>query len=99
MTLKVINNLTFAANVAIARDALRLVKQNGLDLAAACATLSRGSAASMALTVIGSGENPDTRVAAIRRFLDKDVAIARQNAVGMTLGALDAATSEFIDPV
>ena len=53
----------------------------------------------MALTVIGSGENPDTRVAAIRRFLDKDVAIARQNAVGLTLGALDAATSEFIDPV
>lgn len=95
MTLKVINNLTFAANIAIARDALRLVAGNELDLDVAVETLGRGSAGSTALRLLGRGGQPEAMLDAIRHYLSKDVAIARDGARGMPLGALDAATSEF----
>lgn len=96
MTLKVINNLTFAANVAMARDALRLVQAQGLDVVAAVETLGRGSAGSAALRILGSGGQPEAVVAGIRHYLEKDVAIARRGAEGMSIGALDAATAEFV---
>jgi len=95
MTLKVINNLMFAANVAIARDALRLVDRKGLELGAAVETLGRGSAGSTALRLLGRGGQPEATLDAIRHYLEKDVAIARDGARGMPLGALDAATLEF----
>ena len=96
MTLKVINNLMFAANIAIARDALRLVDRKGLDLGAAVETLGRGSAGSTALRLLGRGGQPEATLDAIRHYLEKDVAIAREGARGMPLGALDGATSEFV---
>ena len=96
MTLKVINNLMFAANIAIARDALRLVDRQGLDLGTAVETLGRGSAGSMALRLLGRGGQPEATLDAIRHYLEKDVAIARDGARGLPLGALDGATSEFV---
>lgn len=95
MTLKVINNLMFAANIAIARDALRLVSRTGLDLDAALETLRRGSAGSTALGLLGRGGQPEAMLDAIRHYLSKDVAIAREAAGDMPLGTLDAATLEF----
>lgn len=95
MTLKVINNLMFAANVAVARDALRLVRAGGLDLRIAIETLARGSAGSTALGILGRGGDPEAMVAGIGRYLEKDVTIARLNARGLDLGTLDAATAEF----
>jgi 3-hydroxyisobutyrate dehydrogenase-like beta-hydroxyacid dehydrogenase len=95
MTLKVINNLMFAANVAVARDAMRLVASSGLDLGVAVETLTRGSAGSNALTILGRGGQPEAVVAAIRPYLEKDVPIARRGAGPVDLGALDAATREF----
>ncbi|MET1756115.1 NAD(P)-binding domain-containing protein [Novosphingobium sp. RD2P27] len=95
MTLKVINNLTFGAHVAIARDALRLVEEEGLDAGTAAEALLRGSAASFALTVLSRNGDAEASVARIRPYLDKDVAIARAGATGMELGTLDAATRDF----
>lgn len=95
MTLKIINNLMFAAHVAIARDGLRLVEAGGLALEVAVATLMRGSAGSNALGILGRTGHAEATIAAIRPYLDKDVPIARAGAAGLDLGTLDAATREF----
>lgn len=95
MTLKLINNLLFAANVAAARDGLRLAREAGLAPDETLATLLRGSAGSTALGLIGRGGDPEGVVAAIARYLDKDVGVARANAAGLDLGVLDAATRGF----
>lgn len=95
MALKVINNLMFGAHIAIARDALRLVRTGGLDRDIAVATLLRGSGGSNALGILGRGDDPEMILRAIRPYLDKDVPIARQGARGLDLGTLDAATGEF----
>lgn len=95
MALKVINNLMFAAHVAIARDGLRLVKAQGLVPDVAMETLMRGSAGSNALGFLGRSGDAEAMVAAIRVYLGKDVPIARCAAAGLDLGTLDAATREF----
>lgn len=95
MALKVINNLMFAAHVAIARDGLRLVKAGGLSLDVAVATLMRGSGGSNALGLLGRAGDAEAMAEAIRPYLDKDVPIARAGADGLDLGTLDAATREF----
>ena len=97
MALKVINNLMFAAHVAIARDGLRLAKAQGLAPDVAVATLMRGSAGSNALGFLGRSGDAEAMVTAIRPYLDKDVPIARQGAAGLDLGTLDAATRAFGD--
>ena len=98
MALKVINNLMFAAHVAIAQDALRLVRDGGLALDVAVATLLRGSAGSNALGFLGRAGDADAMVGAIRPYLEKDVPIARAAAQGADLGALDGATLRFTSP-
>lgn len=95
MTLKVINNLTFAAHMAIAQDVLRLCDANGLALDRAITTLTRGSAGSTALAYLGRSDNPHGMLGAIRHYLDKDVAIARDGSRHMDLGILAAATEGF----
>ena len=95
MTLKVINNLTFAGHMAIAQDVLRLCDANGLELDTAIATLSRGSAGSTALAYLGRSSDPHGMLAAIRHYLDKDVEIAREGSRHMDLGVLAAATQGF----
>ncbi len=95
MALKVINNLMFGAHVAIARDALRLVASEDLDMTVAVQTLLRGSAGSTALRIVGSGGDPQAVVNGISHYLRKDVPIARAGAAGLDLGTLDAATREF----
>jgi 3-hydroxyisobutyrate dehydrogenase len=95
MALKVINNLMFAAHVAIARDALRLMQAQGLAPDVAVATLMRGSAGSNALGLLGRSGDAEAMVAAIRPYLDKDVPIARAGAQGLDLATLGTATSGF----
>lgn len=95
MTLKVINNLIFAANVAIAGDALRLVTAAGVDPKIAAGVLLRGSAGSTALRIIGKDGAPEVTMTAIARYLEKDVAIARAATVGLDLGTLNGATSGY----
>ncbi|WP_298690548.1 NAD(P)-dependent oxidoreductase [uncultured Sphingomonas sp.] len=95
MTLKVINNLTFAANLAIASDALRLVTATGVDPEIAAGVLMRGSAGSTALRIIAKNGAPEAAMTAIARYLEKDVAIARAATVGLDLGTLGDATSGY----
>lgn len=95
MTLKVINNLAFAAHMAIAQDVLRLCTTNGLALDKAIAALSRGSAGSTALGYLKSSPDPQSVFSAIRHYLDKDVDIARAGSRHMDLGVLDGATRGF----
>jgi 3-hydroxyisobutyrate dehydrogenase-like beta-hydroxyacid dehydrogenase len=95
MTLKLINNLTFAAHIAIAQDALRLCEANGLALDVALATLGSGSAGSTALALLARNKDPHAMIAGIRHYLDKDVAIARAGSRHMDIGVLDGATRGF----
>ena len=95
MALKLINNLMFAAHVAITRDGLRLVREEGLDRAVAVATLMCGSAGSNSLGLFGRAGDTAAMLAAIRPYLDKDVAIARDAAQGLDLGIIAEATRDF----
>jgi 3-hydroxyisobutyrate dehydrogenase-like beta-hydroxyacid dehydrogenase len=95
MTLKVINNLLFAANIALAADALHLVQASGVGLEAALAALMHGSAGSNALGILGRSGHPAAAMAAITRYLEKDVPIALESARGLDLGRLAAATGAF----
>lgn len=95
MTLKVINNLTFAAHMAIAQDVLRLCAANGLALDKSIEALSRGSAGSTALAYLGRSPDPLNMLGAIRHYLDKDVEIARHASRSMDLGVIDVVTQGF----
>ena len=95
MTLKIINNLTFAAHMAIAQDVLRLCATNGLAIEKAIDTLTRGSAGSRAFALLGQSNDPGAMLGGIRHYLDKDVAIARVASGHLDLGVLDAATQGF----
>ena len=75
MTLKIVNNLLYAAHVSLGREAIGLAVQNGISVHDALAALRRGSAESFALGVYQEGDDPDTVFDRSRPYLEKDVAI------------------------
>lgn len=95
MTLKLINNLAFASQVAIARDALRVAGACGIAIPDAIRVMSQGSAGSYALNLLGRATDFETGVEIARPYLDKDVSIARQGTARLSLGVLEAASAEF----
>jgi 3-hydroxyisobutyrate dehydrogenase-like beta-hydroxyacid dehydrogenase len=76
MTLKILNNLIFAAQMNLAREAIAVITQSGVALGPALDALQGGSAASYALGVYQHSQNPLARFDQARPYLEKDVAIA-----------------------
>ncbi|RBM21944.1 6-phosphogluconate dehydrogenase [Prauserella sp. PE36] len=97
---KLVNNALFAAHIGLLGDAVRLAGQLGVAEAALLAALPHGSAASRALAGAAARGSVEGFSAAVRDFLGKDVAVAREVAadLGGDLGALgpaiDAAVTE-----
>ncbi len=75
MTLKIVNNLLYAAHVSLGREAIGLAVQNGISVHDALAALRRGSADSFALGVYQEGDDPNKVFDTSRPYLEKDVAI------------------------
>jgi 3-hydroxyisobutyrate dehydrogenase len=75
MTLKIINNLLFAAHLSLGAEAIALATRSGITMQDALTTLQRGSAQSLALGTFQGYEDPEVRLSDARRFLEKDVAI------------------------
>ena len=90
---KLVNNALFAAQIGLAADAVRLGSQLGVDEAVLLGALPRGSAASRALAGAAATGSVAEFAEAVRGFVGKDVAVARQVAaeLGAGLGALDDA--------
>jgi 3-hydroxyisobutyrate dehydrogenase len=99
MTLKLVNNAIFGAQMLLARDALKIVRASGIDEEVAVETLARSSGGSFAIKLFGSDMDPEQRMAAIWPYLEKDVAVARAAAeeMGIDLGMLDVATRPFLE--
>ena len=97
--LKLINNLLFSAQIALAAEGLRAVVQMGLPKAVAIDALSQSSGGSYALNTFRNGEVDDI-VARLAHYLDKDVDAARESArsEGLSLTLLDAAAAQWALP-
>ena len=94
--LKLINNLLFAAQVALAAEGLRAVRQMGLPLEPSAQALGLASGGSFALGVFQGGEI-EAVVERLARYLDKDVDAAREAAAaeGLNLRLLEAAAAQW----
>lgn len=86
MTLKIINNSLFAANVQLALDALGAAAECGIEVNLAANVLSQSSGGSYALDSLTSGGSPLETSKSMMKYLEKDVKIAR-----------DAVTTSNID--
>jgi len=97
--LKLINNMMFAAQIALAAEGLKAVDRMGLPKDAALDALSQSSGGSYALNTFRGGD-VDAIVARLAHYLDKDVDAARQSArsEGLNLELLDAAAARWTLP-
>jgi len=97
--LKLINNLMFSAQIALAAEALRAVEKMGLPMASAIDALSQSSGGSYALNTFRNGD-VDVIVERLSHYLDKDVDAARESArsEGLNLKLLDAAAAQWALP-
>ena len=75
MTLKILNNLLFAAQMNLGREAISIATEHGIAVKDALATLLGGSAASFALGTYQQGPDPLDRFERTRPYMEKDVAI------------------------
>lgn len=97
--LKLINNLMFSAQIALAAEALRAVDKMGLPREPAIEALSQSSGGSYALNTFRNGD-VDFIVERLSHYLDKDVDAARESArsEGLSLKLLDAAAAQWTLP-
>jgi len=94
MTLKVLNNALFAAHVQLAVDAIILAREQKLDPVLSVQVLAQSSGGSFALGLLSAAADPIARAAALREYLNKDVAVARAAAKvsGIDLGRIGQLT-------
>jgi 3-hydroxyisobutyrate dehydrogenase-like beta-hydroxyacid dehydrogenase len=95
--LKLINNVLFAGNVLLAAEAVRIAENNEFDSGLMVSTLTKSSGSSFALNLFAGGRPVESVIDGLRRYLDKDVAIARNAAAdaGIDLGILGELTATF----
>lgn len=95
--LKLINNTLFAANLALAADALRIAQSQGLDPAQVARQLSTCSGASFALAVFSGDRTIADVMDQAGPYLIKDVAVAHSAAedAGIDLGLLGQTAARF----
>lgn len=95
MTLKLVNNMLFAAQVRLALDAVEAAAQAGIDRVTAAETLARSSGGSFAMGVVQRSGASEAGAAPLRRYLDKDVDVAREAGRRLSLGDLPHVTRGF----
>lgn len=96
MAMKLVNNLLFAAQAALARDALAALEQQGIGRLDAVKVLWRSSGGSYATRLFGGAASPAEMMERIGPYVCKDVAVARSALANSALGSLLAATAEFV---
>ena len=94
MTVKIINNLLFAAQMSLGYEALSIAAESGVVVGDAVAVLQQGSAASFALGAYGKSGDLPARLEQTRPYLEKDVAIGLNAFPG--LAEIKAATRRFV---
>lgn len=95
--LKLLNNLLFAAQVALSSEALEAARAMGLDPAVFVEAVGRSSGASYALDKFAPDLPVDAIMAGLKSYLDKDVDAARSAArdEGLDLPRLFAAADHW----
>lgn len=90
MRIKLINNLLFASQIALASDVFRLAEETDIDAKVIADVIGRSSGASTALTLLSRHERPAVGSEGMRSYLEKDVQSALQAAEseGLDLGRL-----------
>jgi 3-hydroxyisobutyrate dehydrogenase-like beta-hydroxyacid dehydrogenase len=90
MRLKLINNLLFGAQIALASDAFRLAEETGIAADVLADVISRSSGASTALGILARHQRPGAGLAGMRAYLQKDItsALAAAESEGLDLGTL-----------
>ncbi|MET0371767.1 MAG: NAD(P)-dependent oxidoreductase [Sphingobium sp.] len=101
MTMKLVNNALFGAQMQLAYDALRILVGSGIDKDVAVATLARSSGGSFALGRFGGAGSPEAVMEGVRPYMEKDVEHARIAAreADFDLGMLEIATRPFVTGV
>jgi len=99
MTLKLVNNALFAAQMNLARDAVRILDESGMDRAHAIATIMRSSGASFAVQRFAAGD-PDAIIAGVAPYMRKDMAaaVSAGDRGGFDLRTIRVAGQSFLDP-
>jgi 3-hydroxyisobutyrate dehydrogenase-like beta-hydroxyacid dehydrogenase len=96
MTIKLLNNMLFAAQMGLAYDALTAAQVSGIALDDAVKVIARSSGGSFATGLFAGASDLDGVMRGISRYVEKDVAVARQAAGDVGLGGLRAATERFV---
>jgi 3-hydroxyisobutyrate dehydrogenase-like beta-hydroxyacid dehydrogenase len=93
-TLKLLNNMLYAANLRLAAGALQVSHELGLDPTAAVNALLTCSAGSWAMRRLAQAASIPELLATVERYLQKDLAAARAVAAlaGVDLGLMDIVT-------
>ncbi len=98
MRLKLLNNLLFASQIALAGDVFRIAGETGMQAAVVADVISRSSGASAALGILARHPQPTTGSEGMRTYLRKDVAsaIAAAESEGLDLGTLMQLTRNLL---
>jgi 3-hydroxyisobutyrate dehydrogenase-like beta-hydroxyacid dehydrogenase len=75
-TIKLLNNLSFAANIMNAAEILRLADKQGLKIQAVAEMIQASSGASYAMNVFKASPAPSFALTGARHYMEKDVAAA-----------------------
>lgn len=95
--MKLLNNILFGAHTLLAMEAVNIAERQGLPRHVLVPALMASSGASYALNMFGGAATPAQLFEGLRKYIDKDVEVARESArdAGIDLGRLAAATTEF----
>lgn len=96
MTLKLLNNMLFAAQIGLAYDALAAAQASGIALDDAVKVIGRSSGGSYAMRLFAGAPDVDAVMQGVGRYMKKDVAVAREAAAGVDIGGLSQATDRFL---
>ncbi len=96
MAVKLLNNLLFAAQTALAAEVLEVAVASGITMADVCSVLQRGSAASFALGGFEGLAEPSVMMGQVRPYMAKDVGLGLD--VFPQLALVGEVTRTFLPP-
>jgi 3-hydroxyisobutyrate dehydrogenase-like beta-hydroxyacid dehydrogenase len=101
MQLKLLNSLLFAAQVHLVAEVFGLAAHAGIAADVLLEVLTRSSARSRALEIVGAHGTVEQNVQQLQKYFVKDVAAAHASAtaVGMDLGVVGSLASQAFPPI